>query len=125
MTRFMQELNGLLGPYWENSAKEELKEIESVIAAGKITFDECGIARNCAGRVLMSDMIEKVAVVSDKINVEATMKAREDEDHKAVSEYREKMKSYVLTDEDIYEMQSAFGANTTVVDILSGQKINL
>ena len=125
MSRFMQELSGKFGPYWKDSAEKELKQIKSDISLGIITIDEHGIARNCVGRALMNDMIEKVALVSDKISVQATMKAREDEVGKDLIEYRDKMKSYVHTEEDLYEMRAAFGDDTTIVDVLSGQTIKL
>ena len=57
MTRFERELSGALGAYWKASAEKELAEIKADLENGKITIDKNGVARNCIGRVLMSDML--------------------------------------------------------------------
>lgn len=46
MTRFEQELSGALGAYWKASAEKELDEIREELAAGRITIDAYGVARN-------------------------------------------------------------------------------
>lgn len=79
MTRFERELSGALGAYWKNSAEKELEQIKADLEAGKITIDENGVARNCIGRVLMSDMLEKLTYVTDKVDEDATRAAREEE----------------------------------------------
>ena len=72
MTRFERELNGSLGAYWKAEAEKELARIKAELDAGKITIDDQGVALNCIGRPLMSDMAEKVALVTDRIDREAT-----------------------------------------------------
>ena len=72
MTRFEKELSGALGAYWKKEAKKELEKVSQDIKDGKITIDENGVARNCKGRALQSDMLEKVLMVSDLVNAEAT-----------------------------------------------------
>ena len=123
MTRFEKELSGALGAYWEKEAKKELERVKKDLDEGKITIDENGIARNCIGRTLHDDMLEKVAMVSDKVNVEATRAARDEETAKVIEEFRA---SYTgPSEEDLFEMRTAYGKGTTVVDIFTGKKIKL
>lgn len=123
MTRFQRELNGELGAYWKKEAEKELERVKTDLQAGKITIDENGVARNCIGRVLMSDMLEKLAMVTNKVNVDATAKAREQEVSESLAEYRKNARP--ANAEERMEMQAAFGKGTTVVNILTGEKTEL
>ena len=123
MTRFERELSGALGAYWKASAEKELEAIRNDLEAGKITIDENGVARNCIGRVLMNDMLEKLTYVTDKANTEATQAAREAEVEKSLAEYRRNAKP--ATGEELAEMRAAFGEGQTVVNILTGERYSL
>lgn len=123
MTRFEKELSGALGAYWKKEAEKELERVKKDLDEGKITIDEFGVARNCIGRILHNDMLEKVAMVSDKVNVDATRAARDEETAKVIEAYRA---SYTgPSEEELFEMRAAFGTGTTVVDVLTGKKIKL
>ena len=123
MTRFEKELSGALGAYWKQEAEKELARVKKDLKEGRITIDEKGIARNDLGRTLHDDMLEKVAMVSDKVNVEATRAARDEETAKVIEAYR----AYYTgpSEEEMFEMRAAFGTGTTVVDIFTGKKIKL
>ncbi len=123
MTRFMKELNGDLGAFWKAEAEKELARIKADLEAGKITIDENGVARNCIGRALMDDMLEKLALVTDKADRSATEAARAAENAEFLEEYRRNQKPHSA--EEIAEMRSAFGAGTKVVDIITGETITL
>ena len=123
MTRFERELSGALGAYWKNSAEKELEEIRKDLAEGKITIDENGVARNCIGRVLMSDMLEKLTYVTDEVDEEATKAARDEEVTRSLAEYRRNAKP--ASEEEISEMRAAFGEDQTIVNILTGERITL
>ena len=123
MTRFEKELSGALGAYWEKEAKKELERVKKDLDEGKITIDENGIARNCIGRTLHDDMLEKVAKVSDKVNIEATRAARQEETAKVIDSYRASYKG--VSHEEMSEMVAVFGTGTTVVNILMGTRITL
>ena len=123
MTRFEKELSGALGAYWEKEAKKELERVKKDLDEGKITIDENGIARNCIGRTLHDDMLEKVAKVSDKVNIEATRAARDEETAKVIDSYRASYKG--VSHEEMSEMVAVFGTGTTVVNILMGTRITL
>lgn len=123
MTRFQKELSGELGAYWKKAAEKELEKVKTDLQAGRITIDGSGVARNCIGRVLMSDMLEKLAMVTDKVSVEATTVARDKEVSKSLAEYRKNARQ--VSEEECMEMQAAFGKGTTVVNILTGEKTEL
>ena len=123
MTRFERELSGALGAYWKNSAEKELEEIRKDLAEGKITIDENGVARNCIGRVLMSDMLEKLTYVTDEVGEEATKAARDEEVTRSLAEYRRNAKP--ASEEELSEMRAAFGEGQTIVNILTGERITL
>lgn len=124
-TRFEKELNGSLGEYWQRSAKEELRKIEEEIKCGKITIDENGVARNCIGRIVTSEIAEKITYVDDRIDIEATTEAREIEDSISIARYKKAMENHKYSEEELSEMRSAFGAGTVVVDVLTGREIQL
>lgn len=123
MTRFERELNGSLGAYWKAEAEKELERVKADLDAGKITIDENGVARNCIGRILMVDMLEKLALVTDKVDTDATAAAREAEVAQELAAYRTTKRS--RSTEELAQMRAAFGPGATVVDILSGEKITL
>lgn len=123
MTRFEKELSGALGAFWKASAEKELAEIQADLESGKITIDENGVARNCIGRVLMSDMLEKLAYITDEVDVEATQAARAAEVSKSLEGYRRNARP--ASGEELNEMRAAFGEGQTVVNIITGQRYSL
>lgn len=46
-----------------------------------------------------------------------------EQDSKFLEEYRSR--PHVISDEELYEMRAAFGKETTIVDALTGEKIQL
>ena len=117
MTRFEKELSG------KKSAEKELEKVREELEKGLITIDENGVARNRIGRVLMSDMLEKLTYVTDAVDTEATTKAREEEVAKSLEEYRRNARP--ATEEELDEMRAAFGRGKTVVNIITGQEYHL
>ena len=123
MTRFARELSGSLGAFWKASAEKELEQIREDFETGKITVDENGVARNRIGRILMSDLLEKLTYITDKVDVEATRAAREAETDAFLESYRKA--NHRRSAEELSEMRAAFGTGTTVVDIFTGERIRL
>ena len=123
MTRFERELSGSLGAYWKFSAEKELEQIREDFETGKITVDENGVARNRIGRILMSDLLEKLTYITDKVDVEATKAAREAETDAFLESYRKANNR--RSAEELSEMRAAFGTGTMVVDIITGERIRL
>ena len=95
MTRFQRELRGDLGAFWQQHAQGELVKVKADLDSGAITIDGAGVARNCIGRALMDDLLEVLVA------------------RRASSA------------EEMAEMRAAFGEGSTVVDVLTGEKIQL
>ena len=125
MTRFEQELSGALGATWKASAEKELEAVRTDFEAGKITVDENGVARNCIGRILMDDMLEKLTYITDEVDAEATRAAREEETAAFFESYRKANRNRRRSAEELHEMRAAFGTGTTVVDIITGERVRL
>ena len=122
MTRFAREISGSLGAHWKTSAEKELEQIRADFETGKITVDENGVARNRIGRILMSDLLEKLTYITDKVDVEATKAAREAETDAFLESYRKA--NHRHSEEELNEMRAVFGT-ATVVDIITGERIRL
>lgn len=125
MTQFELELYGYKGNFWKKDAKKRLKAIQEDISNGNITIDENGVARNCIGRVVMSDMMDVIELASQNFNRKNTEKAREKEDWKFIKEYKKQQENHKYSQEELAEMRAAFGEGETVVDVFTGKKIKL
>ena len=119
MTRFERELSGTLGDYWKVSAEMELKQIEKDLNEGKITIDASGVARNHIGRVLMNDLLEKLAYITDEVDIEATQAARTAEVSKSLENYRRNARP--ASCEEFNEMRAASGKEQIVANIITDQ----
>ena len=117
MTKFERELSGTLGDYWKVSTEMELKQIEKDLNEGKITIDASGVARNHIGRVLMNDLLEKLAYITDEVDIEATRAARTAEVSKSLEDYRRNASP--ASCEEFNEMRAAFGEEQTVENIIT------
>lgn len=122
-TRFQQEISGELGEFWRDKAHEELNKIRLQLAHGEITIDKKGVARNKIGRVVMSDLLEKLLFISDEVNEEATKAAREKEVEESIARYKANYNG--PSDEELAEMRAAFGKGTQVVNILTGETVTV
>jgi len=123
MTRFQRELRGDLGVFWQQHAQSELAKVKAGLDSGAITIDEAGVARNCIGRALMDDLLEMLVLVTDKADSAATQAAREAEMKADLESYRAVRRATSAA--EMAEMRAAFGKGAAVVDVLTGEKIQL
>ena len=119
----MQEISGELGEFWKRSAEKELAKVQADLNSGAITIDVHGVARNCIGRVLMDDMLEKVMMLTDKVSKAATQAARAAETEAVLEAYRKRQSPPDA--EELAEMRAAFDEGTVVADVITGKKIQL
>ena len=122
-TRFQRELSGELGAYWQRQAEAELAKVKADLDSGEITIDEAGVARNCIGRALMDDLLEKLLLVTGKADSAATQAAREAKVQADLESYRGNRRP--PSAEELAEMRATFGEGTTVVDVITGEEIQL
>lgn len=125
MTRFDRELRGEFGDYWKKQAIQYLHKIEEEVFKGEITIDSDGVARNCIGRVVVDEVANALDyIIQDgSFRLDKTVEAREVEDAQFIKNYIAQDRG--PSDEEIIEMKAAFGEGTTVIDVLTGKRIQL
>ena len=125
MTRFEMELSGQLGEFWKNEAQKRMEQIKEEVKNGEITIDEMGIARNCIGRIVMDDIAEVLQLAGVEFSRNNTATARSEATKIQLDQYKESQRNRVYTAQEKAEMENAFGEGETVVNVLTGEKIQL
>ena len=125
MTRFQMEISGQLGEFWKkNAEKEVVKAVERAYLDAMVETNGAIKWRN-NGHYLMDDMCEMLEYAGYNFSREATRVAREAQDTEFLRAYRDSMKNYKPSAEELYEMEAAFGKGTKVVDVFTGRTIQL
>ena len=126
MTRFERELSGALGAYWKSSAEKEIRKMEERQMNGEIFFGADGVVRwTSNNRVMPKDCREILSHTAyrDLFSEEASRAAEDAETAAFLESYR---KNYAgPSEEEKAEMRAAFGTGSTVVDIITGERIRL
>lgn len=85
-----------------------------------------GVVRwNSNNIVPPTDILQGFLQAGKEFNLEKSLKARDQEDTEFLKQYREAMKDYTPSAEDLFEMRAAFGEGTTVVNVITGKKTRL
>lgn len=89
-------------------------------------FDKENISRwKSNNSVPMNDMLDKWKFLNKEFDYDKAVEARQKQVEYELEEYRKSMKNYVPSTEKISEMQNEFGKSTTVINIITEQKIML
>lgn len=122
MSRFAREWNGELGSFWQRNAYEEAARL--LAQRDNIEVEEDGAAKwISSGNYLPADVVEKLTFAgADFFSAEATAAKREAQTAAFLENYRS---NHWTTEEERMEMEAAFGKGTTVMDIITGDKIQL
>ena len=126
MTRFARELNGSLGAYWAENAKKEIRKMEERQINGEIFFGADGVVRwTSNNRVMLKDCREILShtVYRDLYSEDASRAAEEAETAAFLESYRKSYKG--PSEEEKAEMRAAFGTGSTVVNVITGERIRL
>lgn len=126
-TRFQQELSGELGEYWVKEAKRKIDEAEDRIVNGEIEF-RFGVPYWAnVNRIVPEDYREYIAegCFAGLLDEERTTEEARIANEKWLAEYREAMKDYEPSEEELFEMRAAFGEGATVVNVFTGKEIKL
>jgi len=103
---------------------EEKDRIRKAELKNESYQDENGVWRyNSNDNVPPSEVLECWGL--DQETMEICKQARENDTQKFLAEYRKRMENYVPSDEEMFEMQSAFGVGAQVVNVITGKKIQL
>lgn len=125
MTRFDRELRGEYGEFWKKKAIQYLHKIEEEVFRGEITIDKEGVARNCIGRVVVDEVANALDyIIQDgSFKLDKTVEARNAENTQFIKNYMAQDRN--PSDEELLEMKAAFGEGATVIDVLTGKRIQL
>ena len=123
---FQLELDGKFGPWRQQSAVEQIKEMEERYENHEYTIENGAALWEC-GNYLPMDCL--AAVINGKygplVDVENHEKALDAQNEESIREYKERMKNHVYSEEELFEMRAAFGEGIEIVDVISGNKIRL
>ena len=123
MTSFYQEITGVLGDYWKKDATKRVQDyVEEAKMKADVDSNEAIRWKN-NGNYLMDDYCEVLEYAGYPFSREATKAARDAQVAQQLADYR--TNPPMMTDEYIAEMRAAFGSGTSVVDVISGQRILL
>ena len=125
MTRLEQELSGKLGAFWKQNAEQEIEKISQKALDGEIFFGADGVCRwKSNNRVLPAHCRELLthSPYRDLFDEQACNEAESEETARAIAAYKE---NHRTTEEEKAEMRAAFGTGTTVVDIITGERVAL
>ena len=123
---FQLELEGKFGPWRQQSAVEQIRDMEDDYDNGEFTIENGAAIWKC-GNYLPMDCL--AAVLHGKyghlVDVESHEKALDAQNEESIRQYKERMKNHVYTEEELFEMRAAFGEGTEIVDVITGNKIRL
>jgi hypothetical protein len=121
-TRLIQEWLGKHGAFWKNDADNKVKKY----------FEDAsevdGVIRwNKSKNVPPSELLELWAYVGliDQWTFQRSTDARDKAQAEFAKQYRETRAKQGYSQEQLFEMRSAFGAGATVVNAITGERITL
>ena len=123
MTRFMQEISGALGEWWQKDAVRGVVKLVKEADEGAIVEEDGAIRWVSSGNYLPDDCCEQLEYAGYAFNREATKKKRDAQTAAFVEQYRKNPPK--LSEEDLFEMRSAFGECAVVVDVITGKKVRV
>ena len=123
MTRFEKEISGQLGQWWKEHAEKEVAKAVAMATTDAIVEESGAIKWKVNGSYIPDDFCEKLEYAGYDFSREATSNAREAQLNEFFEEYKRNSKGY--SEEEIAELRSVHGPGTKVVDIITGQTIQL
>ena len=124
MTRFERELSGALGAFWKRHAEEEIQKMQKRIDNDEIRTNIGGGAFwNSNGNYLPEECAEILSHTDFPFSIEETRRAREAQTAAFLESYARNYKG--PSEEEKAEMRAAFGAGTTVVNVITGARTRL
>lgn len=77
------------------------------------------------GKYIPDECAREAAELGYPVSIKETAKRRAEQDEEFFQSYRERMKNYEPSEEEMFEMRAAFGTGTTIVDVITGKEIRL
>lgn len=89
-------------------------------------YVENGVVRwRSNNQVPPAEVLNYFVQAGKEFDLEKSTQVREKEYKEFIKQYKENMKTYVPSEEDLFEMRSAFGPGETVVNVITEQRIKL
>lgn len=134
-----RDLAGLNGKGAQSCAKSTVKFVEDKFYNNEIIVEGDGAMKwKSNGNYLPHECAEAIAYIRHdntttpaqrrmifNASVEATDEKRKAQEEESLKAYIEARKNHVVSEEERYEMECAFGKGTTVVDVLTGEAVKL
>ena len=126
-TRFEQQITGMLGAFWQKEAEESVKASIKKADREAIVEEDGAIKWKLSGNYLMDDFCEKLEYGGYAFSREATRAKREVQNDEAIEQYKKARANMTAEQkaEEMFEMRAAFGEGATVIDVLTGERIQL
>lgn len=124
MTRLEKELNGELGAFWQKDATQRVAAAKAQFKTNANIDADGAVSWKSNGSYIMDDMAEMMEKAGCKFSREATAAARSKQNSAFVAQYKAQQRSKP-SEEELYEMQAAFGKGAKVVDVLTGKSFQL
>lgn len=123
MTRFQKEITGELGQWWKDHAKKEVESAVRKADENAIVESNGAIKWKSNGSYLMDDFCEMLEYAGYQFNRKATAEARNIQVVESLKNYK---LNYIGPDaEELAEMRAAFGEGETIVNVITGDVIQL
>lgn len=117
--RLIREYNGDFGPFWQKDVQRSINMFDEVVVTD-------GIPRwTTNNSIPPRDLLELWAHVGKPFDFDTTIKQYDLEVAESLKQYRISRVGYTPSEEEMYEMRSAFGEGTTVVDAITNRRIQL
>lgn len=126
---FQNELKGIRGgrhfDWLERDTQKELEKRQNEINEGRVYFVDGVAYWQSSNRTVPNDIVVQFLMLTDAIDIDKHETAHDNEVTESIREYKEQMKNYVPSEEELFEMRSAFGEGTEVVDVITGKVTKL
>jgi hypothetical protein len=123
---FNLELDGKFGKFRQKNAVENIAFMEKQYEDREMTVEDGVAVWKCGSIVPMGCVAAFLhSKYGNLINIENHESALDAEAEEVARRYRERMQNHVYSEEELFEMRSAFGEGVEVVDVISGNKIRL
>lgn len=123
MSRFIQEITGQLGTFWKNRAEEEIKTLSTQISTDAIVEQDGAIKWKSNGQYLPDDLCEKLEYINYSFSRKATSNKRDEQVREQIQKYIKHSKDKKLSNEEKFEIDSAYEPETHVVNVLTEQTV--
>lgn len=123
MTRFEQEISGILGDWWEDYAEKEVAKLVDTVKVEATVDQDGAIKWKSNGKYVPDDVCEKLEFAGYEFDRQMTALKRDKQIDESLNQYREVMKNHKYSEEEMIEMRNSFGSGTKVVNVLTGEEV--